>query len=789
MKHPILYLFFFFFTSLVFQASAQSVIYVDSSATGMNTGTNWPNAFTDLQVALDSASAGDSIWVAAGTYFPGPPGSSSSVTFLIKKNITLLGGFNATEMHASQRDPGANETILSGDLKKNDVDDDFTSFKGDNVTTVVRITSAVSNTALIDGFTIRGGHADLYSTITSPYRDGGGVHSSGSPVISNCTFKQNYALEKGGGLYIYGGTISGALIENCRFEKNRADHYFDAGGGLYLVFGFLTVNKCHFIENEGARGGGLASANAHLTVTNSIFKDNTNEYEGGGLTWIVLNSSSRSLSIDSCTFNGNHSTEGGGLYVGMWNKGTASITNSVFEGNVASPNDEDWDQVGGGLYFGTAPQVTEASISVDNCQFLGNSSTGYASAIYMNVNDSSDCTIRLTNTSFTENRCTGYFGTTDIWTNASSSADILIENCLFENNESVYSAGLDIGSGTNAGPATFTVRNCQLRHNQASSHGGGLAIWGSPGSAPTFSIEDCQINGNSAAERAGGLWVDTNSENFQANLDRCEIRDNHSLWGSAIGAFPSEPTLPTSATFTLQNSLLTGNTGGGAMMLDSFPQFRIVNATIADNDGPGIVLGNSSGATIQNTILSNNGSTDFEAVPGSAMVTSNGGNLIGDNSFADYALSYDQQNTNPLLDAAYHPIAPGSPAIDKGLDHGISTNFDLAGNPRIHGCIDIGAYESDEIVTMDCVVLSSNEIILGALTLSPNPATDYLNIQVAANNVTPNEISIFNAQGRLIDRKTDVSCRQYPVNQLPRGLYYLKITDGKRVFTGQFVKQ
>lgn len=48
----------------------QGNLHVDAMATGNDDGTDWANAFTDLQSALAVATPGDQVWVAAGTYRP-----------------------------------------------------------------------------------------------------------------------------------------------------------------------------------------------------------------------------------------------------------------------------------------------------------------------------------------------------------------------------------------------------------------------------------------------------------------------------------------------------------------------------------------------------------------------------------------------------------------------------------------------------------------------------------------------------------------------------------------------
>lgn len=63
-----------------------SIIYVDITATGTNTGESWANAYTIVRTAINNAVADDEIYIAAGTYTEGN-------TITITKNVSLIGGF------------------------------------------------------------------------------------------------------------------------------------------------------------------------------------------------------------------------------------------------------------------------------------------------------------------------------------------------------------------------------------------------------------------------------------------------------------------------------------------------------------------------------------------------------------------------------------------------------------------------------------------------------------------------------------------------------------------------
>jgi hypothetical protein len=122
-----------------------------------NPGESWNNAYKFLQDAIDRADfladQGEvvEIWVANGRHYPdedadNPNGSGDqNASFKMLDNVRILGGFAGNESSASERDPDANQTFLSGDLNKND-DVDVTynpltiTFNGyeDNSLTVVK---------------------------------------------------------------------------------------------------------------------------------------------------------------------------------------------------------------------------------------------------------------------------------------------------------------------------------------------------------------------------------------------------------------------------------------------------------------------------------------------------------------------------------------------------------------------------------------------------------------------------------------------------------------------------
>ena len=103
------------------------------------------------------------------------------------------------------RDIGEYETILSGDLYGDDV---FVAdpqllwsepTRAENSYHVVSGSGTEPN-AVLDGFTVTGGHADGTPGITGSGYGGGMLNLKGSPTVMNCTFTENTCALSGAGM-------------------------------------------------------------------------------------------------------------------------------------------------------------------------------------------------------------------------------------------------------------------------------------------------------------------------------------------------------------------------------------------------------------------------------------------------------------------------------------------------------------------------------------------------------------------------------------------------------------
>lgn len=281
---------------------AAGILYVDHDPAGLGNGSSWANAFTDLQSALNTATAGNQIWVSAGTYKPTQT-TNRSVSISLKSGVSLYGGFAGGETSLAQRDCKANITTLSGDI----------GVPGDSRDNSYHVVYASGVTeARLDGFSVTCGNASAGYGDTS----GGGMlnRAGSSPTVANCEFVMNSARYSGGGM---ANNDSAPVIVDCVFRQNSAA---------------MTGN-----------GGALSNYSSSPTLTNVAISGNT-AVNGGAL--YNYSSSPRLLNV---TLANNRATGSGGAIASVSKdsseepKSQPSLTNAILWGNSANSSPEIYD--------------------------------------------------------------------------------------------------------------------------------------------------------------------------------------------------------------------------------------------------------------------------------------------------------------------------------------------------------------------------------------------------------------------------------------------------------------
>ena len=274
-----------------------------------------------IQAGIDSASVGDTVLVAAGTY-----------TGVGNRNLD----FGGTDL-----------VLLSEDGPELTIIDCQRSGGG------IYFHSGETGAAVVEGFTITNGLG-----LGDPY-GGGGMYcyNGSSPTVRNCTFYGNRA-SRGGGMSCWN---SSPTVSNCTFSQNQGAD----GGGMLCGHSSPTVSDCEFSENEASAGGGMCCYDSSSpTVSNCSFVSNSACEGGGG---IFCHNSSPAVSncnfVDNaafCTFLG-----GGGM---CCYDSSPTVSNCGFVGNSAHNGGAmSCDGHNGG-----------SSPTVSNCTFYGNSASSGA---------------------------------------------------------------------------------------------------------------------------------------------------------------------------------------------------------------------------------------------------------------------------------------------------------------------------------------------------------------------------------------------------------------------------
>ena len=517
-------------------------------------------------------------------------------------------------------------------------------------------TVTLTNATLINGKATEGGAiyndgsltlSDVKLSDNAADGYGGAVFNNGELVVSDSVFDANDIVNRGSASVDYGGaaiynwydgtlTVSGSNFTNNIKNYKNGDNLV----GAITTIGNATVSGSNFVNNSGRWGGAISATGAELrknsstlTVSNTIFKDNSALYAGAVYIWgsnynitdcvfdnntafgkgnmtpnnnnggaLVVSQVSRfnepiTGTISGSKFTNNKAQYGGAAY---FNKGFVTITDSVFENNIATAE-------GGAVGFSHA-SVKDLVVSINNSSFVGNKAP-VAGAIFTNVDS------KITNSNFTKNTASkggavlnenGAKLTVDNSTFKDNAADsyggavlnngeLIVTNSVFDANDILNrgSAGVDHG-----GAAIYNWENAKLDisksnfTNNIKNYVNGDRLVGAVTTIGNATIRDSYFVNNSG--RWGGALAATGGVSGSAintiSVDGTKFVNNTALYGGAMFVWASN--------YTISNSVFDNNSAfgkgdmspndnnGGALIVtqDNIPvSGKIVNSNFTNN--------------------------------------------------------------------------------------------------------------------------------------------------------------------------------------------------------------
>jgi predicted outer membrane repeat protein len=311
---------------------AACTVYVNAAAAAGGDGTSWSKAYSDLRVALaaSSTASGCEVDVAEGTYKPSTTGDRTA-SFVLKSGVTVNGGYHLAAGGSVWRDFRTYPSILSGDLNGND-GAGFTNTSDNSYHVVTANDGAMTSTAVLDGFTIRGGHA---SGAYPNYYGGGLYILQGTPTLRYLTITANYA-DIGGGVFLGSlvhltdSTVSGNAGQNGAGVATQAastlarvtvasNQATVSGGGIYAFNNSSPVfANLLFIGNTAPKGAALADSSSSPSLINATITGNSALAAGGAAIYNQKESTSTSSPSIRNTI--------------LWNNSNGSIANDTVSG-------------------------------------------------------------------------------------------------------------------------------------------------------------------------------------------------------------------------------------------------------------------------------------------------------------------------------------------------------------------------------------------------------------------------------------------------------------------------
>ena len=441
--------------------------------------------FTSINDAIDAASDGELILLAAETYFEGEP------IDLDGKRITLRGVVDTDGTPLSILDGAGTHTVLVAE-------------SGETTATV------------LENLVIQNGLASMWSV---------------ADVDSDF-----HGLTNGGGLFMYPQALdgdgsfddtTGLTLRNCTFQANVSAKPSSGinegdGGGVFLGDHCqLVLDGCTFRGNTAEKeGGGIRCLESCvLDLDDCLFESNHAGSDAGAIFIDDLSVAA----IDDCTFRSNTCDSYGGAFY-IYEYCTVGVTNCSFEGNGVPYTTADgegdgeggddvevWDTSDGGAFY-----VQDYSVvTVTSSSFTGNESAGEGGAI----DTDSRATIILIDCDLIGNRTYRDGGAVCVY-----GALLDATNCTFTGNEVTSAQSASDGGGA----IHVYIRDSYMPYN-------GLAL-----AECTFTdnrVVDGDPDDDDVAMGGAILIRTREEEDPETDINECVFSDNVADSGGAIFIF------------------------------------------------------------------------------------------------------------------------------------------------------------------------------------------------------------------------------------------------------------
>ncbi|WP_376696244.1 choice-of-anchor Q domain-containing protein [Wenzhouxiangella sp. EGI_FJ10305] len=287
---------------------------------------------------------------------------------------------------------------------------------------------------------------------------------SQSFVFSSNVIENNVASDggSGGGAFfqINGSAGIGAIeLSDNQFLSNSSSQ--GTGGAVMAMGG--SGNHFEFIgntvlNNDARSAGGATFSGSSVTVKDSLFEQNTSEFDAGGLSI----SASGEFMLENSDFIENESLSGsaGGLYVRL----DQSTSNAVLQNVRVVGNKAAQGSFGGFQFEGDGNLVEWHQVAV-----VGNRSKKSGGGGLKPEMQDASVRLRISNSEISENTATESIGGISVAGNVSS---VWIQNATVSGNESLQDvAGMSL-QATEAVEISFST----IANNSASTESGGIFI-------------------------------------------------------------------------------------------------------------------------------------------------------------------------------------------------------------------------------------------------------------------------------------------------------------------------